>query len=94
MAVQALLENPQHPVAAAEKLFEEVTASLLCCYLEVEVAGLQAGTHVPAPLTGRRGSLLEGAEAAPETQWALQNCRCLLKLTSSSLPVHLTLFPA
>ena len=85
MAVQALLEDPQAPAAAAEKLFEEVTASLLSSHLEVVVAGLQAATHAPAP------SLSQDADAAPETQWVLQKCRCLLKLTSSTLPVHLTI---
>lgn len=83
-AVQALLDGAELPRASAEKLFDAVAASLLCSHLEVEVAGLRVGVHIPTDITDP--SLTESA-ATPQTQWALQKCRCLLKLMSSNLSV-------
>ena len=84
MTVQAVLDGVGLMTASAEKIYDDVAESLLCSHLEVEVAGLRAGFHVPS--NSPRSSLAVSA-AAPEVQWALQECRCLVKLMSSHLAV-------
>ena len=69
---------------AAGNVFQEAADSLWSSHLEVEVAGLRAGTAIDS------GSEPGQADALASCQWALQSCRCLVKLVSSKLSVRLT----
>ena len=77
-----------HTSRAAEKVFQDAADSLWSGHLEVEIAGLRVGTSVH---TGSSGDLSAAGEpdedqSAPY-QWALQSCRCLVKVVSSKLGV-------
>ncbi len=68
---------------AAENVFQEAADALWSSHLEVEIAGLRAGTTVD------NGNEPGQADALASCQWALQSCRCLVKLVSSKLSVRI-----
>ncbi len=78
----------QRGTKAAQQAFQDAADSLWSNHLEVEVAGLRAGTSVS------NGSGDLGASGDPDRddlascQWALQSCRCLVKVVNSKLGVH------
>ena len=73
---------------AAQQAFQDAADSLWSSHLEVEVAGLRAGTsvHHGSSDLGASGDTEEDRLAS--CQWALQSCRCLVKVVSSKLGVR------
>ena len=77
-----LRDGDNRGMKAAEKAFQEAADSLWSSHLEVEVAGLRAGTTID------HDSAAGGADALASCQWALHSCRCLVKVISSKLSVR------
>ena len=72
-----------------ERVFQDAADSLWSSHLEVEIAGLRAGTSVHS-CSGDLGTAGEPDEDhLASCQWALQSTRCLVKVVSSKLGVRL-----
>ena len=87
---QDVLQKGDAPSSrAAEKVFQDAADSLWGSYLEVEVAGLRAGTSVNDATSGDLCAAGEpDGDRLASCQWALQSCRCLVKLVSSKVGVR------
>ena len=73
---------------AAQQAFQEAADSLWSSHLEVEVAGLRAGTSVSNGSGDLGASIQPDEDRMASCQWALQSCRCLIKVVTSKLGVR------